>query len=107
MWEIFNDGALPYASKSNKEVADEVMNGAVIPQMDCPNDIYAQIVEPCLQPKAEDRPSFVTLLKTLEEITGSNANVSTSISVPQESTIYQNNAEGYSQVRGTYYYEKK
>lgn len=65
IWEIFNDGAVPYSSKSNREVAEYIKGGGKINQLKCSDDIY-KIILACTADLPEERPSFENLLQKLK-----------------------------------------
>jgi hypothetical protein len=53
----------------NQEVIQHVTEGGVPAQpKDCPARIYDQLLKPCFAFKADDRPSFSTLLRLLETL---------------------------------------
>lgn len=65
VWEIFNDGNIPFNYMSNKEVANAVPAGERLGKADCPDEVY-KILMKCWKQDPAERPSFEQLLKELE-----------------------------------------
>jgi len=79
VWEIFSFGALPYAGMATREVVDAVLQGVRLAKPDgCPDDIFTQIILPCLQANPEDRPTFRELYHKLESLFPSQQRTSSS-----------------------------
>ncbi|KXZ48810.1 hypothetical protein GPECTOR_25g394 [Gonium pectorale] len=58
MWEIFSDGAEPYASLSNEEAAAAIVAGEMLPRpKNCPHPVYSLMLD-CWRPDPAQRPSF-------------------------------------------------
>ena len=69
MWEVFENGRLPYPALSNAEVKEAVISGYRLP---CPVAIngYPQIynlMKSCWETNAELRPTFTELFDKLTE----------------------------------------
>lgn len=80
VWEIFSFGALPYAGMATREVVDAVLQGVRLAKPDgCPDDIFTQIILPCLQANPEDRPTFRELYHKLESLFPSQQRTSSSL----------------------------
>lgn len=68
LWEIFNDGALPWRELLVSEVQVLIRNFFQVPEQGlCPADIYLVIAE-CLRVNPDERPSFENVLNHLEII---------------------------------------
>uniref|UniRef100_A0A3B3U4K8 Tyrosine-protein kinase n=1 Tax=Poecilia latipinna TaxID=48699 RepID=A0A3B3U4K8_9TELE len=65
MWEIYNEGRLPYENRTNAEVVESLNAGLRLlkPRL-APNAVYS-LMEWCWKEKPEDRPSFAVLLHEL------------------------------------------
>ncbi|MEQ2309693.1 hypothetical protein AMECASPLE_001250 [Ameca splendens] len=65
MWEIYNEGRLPYENRSNTEVVESLNAGLRLlkPRL-APDSVYL-LMEWCWKEKPEDRPSFALLLHEL------------------------------------------
>ncbi|XP_053284568.1 tyrosine-protein kinase ITK/TSK [Pleuronectes platessa] len=65
MWEIYNEGRLPYENRSNTEVVESLNSGMRLlkPRM-APDAVY-QLMDWCWKEKPDDRPSFVQVLHEL------------------------------------------
>ncbi|GLI61355.1 hypothetical protein VaNZ11_003718 [Volvox africanus] len=58
MWEIFSNGAEPYASRSDIEAATSIINGDLLQRpKDCPHPVYA-LMQDCWRQDPAQRPSF-------------------------------------------------
>ncbi|GIL49207.1 hypothetical protein Vafri_5351 [Volvox africanus] len=58
MWEIFSNGAEPYANRSDIEVATAIVNGDLLQRpKDCPHPVYA-LMQDCWRQDPAQRPSF-------------------------------------------------
>ncbi len=68
MWEIFNDGIIPYPGMSNKEVITYVLDGHQLEKPSkCPQEVYELMLK-CWQIEPNQRPSFVDLNHSLKQI---------------------------------------
>ncbi|XP_060935786.1 tyrosine-protein kinase ITK/TSK [Limanda limanda] len=65
MWEIYNEGRLPYENRSNTEVVESLNSGMRLlkPRM-APDAVY-QLMDWCWKEKPDDRPSFAQVLHEL------------------------------------------
>ncbi|XP_061582367.1 tyrosine-protein kinase ITK/TSK [Cololabis saira] len=65
MWEVYNEGRLPYENRSNTEVVESLNAGLRLlkPRL-APESVHV-LMEWCWKEKAEDRPSFALLLHEL------------------------------------------
>uniref|UniRef100_A0A8D3CAD0 non-specific protein-tyrosine kinase n=1 Tax=Scophthalmus maximus TaxID=52904 RepID=A0A8D3CAD0_SCOMX len=61
MWEVYNEGRLPYENRTNAEVVESLNAGLRLlkPRL-APDDVYL-LMEWCWKEKPDDRPSFVML----------------------------------------------
>uniref|UniRef100_A0AAR2KWY5 Tyrosine-protein kinase n=1 Tax=Pygocentrus nattereri TaxID=42514 RepID=A0AAR2KWY5_PYGNA len=68
MWEVFSEGRIPFGSKSNVDVVEEVTQGGRLykPQK-CPTNIY-NIMFQCWHERPQGRPSFSQLLQRIKEV---------------------------------------
>ncbi|GIL73891.1 hypothetical protein Vretifemale_3998 [Volvox reticuliferus] len=58
MWEIFSNGAEPYANRSDIEAATAILNGDLLQRpKDCPHPVYA-LMQDCWRQDPAQRPSF-------------------------------------------------
>ncbi|EFJ42275.1 hypothetical protein VOLCADRAFT_47055, partial [Volvox carteri f. nagariensis] len=58
MWEIFSNGAEPYANRSDVEAAEAIVGGERLPRpKDCPHQVYA-LMRDCWHQDPARRPSF-------------------------------------------------
>jgi len=66
LWEIFEEGTIPYPQWDNATVVEEVgQKGTRLPKpKKCPDDIW-ELMQRCFATKAEDRPTFDEILKKL------------------------------------------
>lgn len=67
LWEIFNNGAVPWASETNQEAAELIISGSTLEQMKCPDMIF-QIISTCFLKDPNSRPSFEELYKQLHKL---------------------------------------
>nr|XP_022292756.1 proto-oncogene tyrosine-protein kinase ROS-like isoform X1 [Crassostrea virginica] len=66
-WEVLTFGQQPYQARTNIEVLHFVRSGGQLEQPEnCPQDIF-ELMRKCWCTSPEDRPSFSTILKQLEE----------------------------------------
>ncbi|KAL7863875.1 hypothetical protein AOLI_G00152950 [Acnodon oligacanthus] len=67
MWEVFSEGRIPFGSRSNVDVVEEVSQGGRLykPQK-CPPNIY-NIMFQCWHERPQGRPSFSQLLQRIKE----------------------------------------
>lgn len=66
IWEIFSFGQMPYPGMNNMEAIDRVLNGyRMSSPNNCPQSL-ASIMKRCWNEKAENRPSFLDMLKELK-----------------------------------------
>ncbi|KAG9269411.1 tyrosine-protein kinase TXK-like [Astyanax mexicanus] len=67
MWEVFSEGQIPFGSRSNTEVVEEITEGGRLyrPQKSPPN-IY-NIMFQCWHERPQGRPSFSELLQSIRE----------------------------------------
>ncbi|XP_072252167.1 tyrosine-protein kinase ITK/TSK [Leuresthes tenuis] len=68
MWEVYNEGRLPYENRSNSEVVESLNKGLrLLKPRFAPDSVYV-LMEWCWKEKPEDRPSFALLLHELASI---------------------------------------
>ncbi|XP_029368012.1 tyrosine-protein kinase ITK/TSK [Echeneis naucrates] len=69
MWEVYNEGRLPYENRTNAEVVESLSAGLRLlkPRL-APDTIY-QLMEWCWKEKPDDRPTFALLLHELASLT--------------------------------------
>ena len=68
LWELFAKGSMPYVGMSNGETSQKVIEGYRLPQPpSCPDDIYKLMLS-CWNAEPEKRPSFSSILVSLNEI---------------------------------------
>jgi len=72
LYEIFTRGGNPYAGLSNAEVVERVLDGYRLPKPKGCNDEVYEVMKNCWAENPQDRPNFVLITKTLEEILGRN-----------------------------------
>ncbi|KAM4586721.1 tyrosine-protein kinase ITK/TSK [Fundulus diaphanus] len=65
MWEIYNEGRLPYENRSNAEVVESLNAGMRLLKPRLAPDQVHMLMEWCWKEKPEDRPSFALLLHEL------------------------------------------
>lgn len=81
-WEVLTFGQQPYQARTNIEVLHFVRSGGQLEQPEnCPQDIF-ELMKKCWCTSPEDRPSFSTILKQLEEFHKSCAVLLTDYIVP-------------------------
>ncbi|KAK6182466.1 hypothetical protein SNE40_010151 [Patella caerulea] len=67
LWEIFSLGHMPYPGCSNEEVMQSVtVGGRLTPPDGCPATVY-EIMNYCWSGLAEERPTFTTLVSSVEK----------------------------------------
>ncbi|XP_035505464.1 tyrosine-protein kinase ITK/TSK [Scophthalmus maximus] len=68
MWEVYNEGRLPYENRTNAEVVESLNAGLRLlkPRL-APDDVYL-LMEWCWKEKPDDRPSFAHLLHQLASL---------------------------------------
>lgn len=68
MWEVMSYGERPYWTWSNQDVIKAIEKGYRLPApMDCPEAIH-QLMLDCWQKERSHRPSFVSIVKTLDKL---------------------------------------
>nr|XP_019941595.1 PREDICTED: tyrosine-protein kinase ITK/TSK [Paralichthys olivaceus] len=65
MWEIFNEGRLPYENRSNTEVVESLNAGLRLLKPRLAPDAVYMLMEWCWKEKPDDRPSFAHVLHEL------------------------------------------
>nr|XP_046262891.1 tyrosine-protein kinase ITK/TSK [Scatophagus argus] len=69
MWEVYNEGRLPYENRTNTEVVESLNSGLRLLKPRLAPDAVHLLMEWCWKEKPEDRPSFALLLHELASIT--------------------------------------
>lgn len=65
LWEIFNDGQIPYHWHSdNTEAYKAIVGGEILPKASCPDEIF-DLAKSCWEEEPEQRPSFSAILSAL------------------------------------------
>eukprot|EP00055_Hartaetosiga_balthica_P015802 m.96159 g.96159 ORF g.96159 m.96159 type:complete len:597 (+) comp8963_c0_seq3:70-1860(+) len=69
LWEIVTFGKIPYPLMPNEDVMDQVCddNYTMPKPKDCPDDLF-EIMSNCWEFEPNERPSFITLFKTLHSM---------------------------------------
>lgn len=85
--EMYQDGAQPYGKWKNGVLVAKVLGGFQHAQPEnCPEEVYVQILLPCLANDAASRPSFETLLVRLNtEVSNVQAAANMHARAPQAS----------------------
>uniref|UniRef100_A0A8C4EEW2 non-specific protein-tyrosine kinase n=1 Tax=Dicentrarchus labrax TaxID=13489 RepID=A0A8C4EEW2_DICLA len=65
MWEVYNEGRLPYENRTNAEVVESLSSGLRLLKPRLAPDSVHLLMEWCWKEKPEDRPSFALLLHEL------------------------------------------
>ncbi|XP_070692396.1 tyrosine-protein kinase ITK/TSK [Pempheris klunzingeri] len=65
MWEVFNEGRLPYENRSNAEVVESLNTGLRLLKPRLAPDAVHLLMEWCWKEKPEDRPTFTLLVHEL------------------------------------------
>ncbi|XP_035017316.2 tyrosine-protein kinase ITK/TSK [Hippoglossus stenolepis] len=65
MWEIYNEGRLPYENRSNTEVVESLNAGLRLLKPRLAPDAVYQLMDWCWKEKPDDRPSFAHVLHEL------------------------------------------
>ncbi|XP_031713551.1 tyrosine-protein kinase ITK/TSK isoform X2 [Anarrhichthys ocellatus] len=68
MWEVYNEGRLPYENRSNGEVVESLNKGLRLLKPRLAPDAIHLLMEWCWKEKPEDRPSFTLLLHELASL---------------------------------------
>ncbi|XP_071313577.1 tyrosine-protein kinase ITK/TSK [Trachinotus anak] len=68
MWEVYNEGRLPYENRSNAEVVESLNTGLRLLKPRLAPDAVYLLMEWCWKEKPDDRPSFALLLHELASI---------------------------------------
>ncbi|XP_068442027.1 tyrosine-protein kinase ITK/TSK [Clinocottus analis] len=68
MWEVYNEGRLPYENHSNIEVVESLTKGLRLLKPRLAPDAIHMLMEWCWKEKPEDRPSFALLLHELASL---------------------------------------
>ncbi|XP_039975422.1 tyrosine-protein kinase ITK/TSK isoform X2 [Xiphias gladius] len=68
MWEVYNEGRLPYENRSNAEVVESLNAGLRLLKPRLAPDAVYLLMEWCWKEKPEDRPSFALLLHELASL---------------------------------------
>ncbi|KAF1384254.1 hypothetical protein PFLUV_G00116430 [Perca fluviatilis] len=68
MWEVYNEGRLPYENRTNGEVVESLNSGLRLLKPRLAPDAVHQLMEWCWKEKPEDRPSFAVLLHQLASL---------------------------------------
>uniref|UniRef100_A0A8C7WN60 non-specific protein-tyrosine kinase n=1 Tax=Oryzias sinensis TaxID=183150 RepID=A0A8C7WN60_9TELE len=70
MWEVYNEGRLPYENRSNSEVVESLNAGLRLLKPRLASDAVYMLMDWCWKEKPDDRPSFALLLHELSELSG-------------------------------------
>ncbi|KAL6117927.1 itk [Pungitius sinensis] len=68
MWEVYNEGRLPYENHSNAEVVESLNKGLRLLKPRLAPEAIHGLMEWCWKEKPEDRPSFALLLRELPSL---------------------------------------
>uniref|UniRef100_A0A671Z231 Tyrosine-protein kinase n=1 Tax=Sparus aurata TaxID=8175 RepID=A0A671Z231_SPAAU len=68
MWEVYNEGRLPYENRSNAEVVESLNSGLRLLKPRLAPDAVYLLMEWCWKEKPEDRPTFALLLHELASV---------------------------------------
>uniref|UniRef100_A0A4W6CJ04 Tyrosine-protein kinase n=1 Tax=Lates calcarifer TaxID=8187 RepID=A0A4W6CJ04_LATCA len=68
MWEVYNEGRLPYENRTNAEVVESLNKGLRLLKPRLAPDSVHLLMEWCWKEKPEDRPSFAILLHELASL---------------------------------------
>uniref|UniRef100_A0A8C4EEC3 non-specific protein-tyrosine kinase n=1 Tax=Dicentrarchus labrax TaxID=13489 RepID=A0A8C4EEC3_DICLA len=68
MWEVYNEGRLPYENRTNAEVVESLSSGLRLLKPRLAPDSVHLLMEWCWKEKPEDRPSFALLLHELASL---------------------------------------
>ncbi|KAM8907931.1 tyrosine-protein kinase ITK/TSK isoform 2-T3 [Spinachia spinachia] len=68
MWEVYNEGRLPYENHSNVEVVESLNKGLRLLKPRLAPEAIHRLMEWCWKEKPEDRPSFALLLQDLPSL---------------------------------------
>uniref|UniRef100_A0A3B4U7L1 Tyrosine-protein kinase n=1 Tax=Seriola dumerili TaxID=41447 RepID=A0A3B4U7L1_SERDU len=68
MWEVYNEGRLPYENRSNAEVVESLNTGLRLLKPRLAPDAVYLLMEWCWKEKPDDRPSFALLLHELASL---------------------------------------
>ncbi|KAF3838075.1 hypothetical protein F7725_009843 [Dissostichus mawsoni] len=68
MWEVYNEGRLPYDNRSNVEVVESLNMGLRLMKPRLAPDAVHLLMEWCWKEKPEDRPSFALLVHELASV---------------------------------------
>ncbi|CAM4587159.1 unnamed protein product [Eretmochelys imbricata] len=68
MWEVFSEGKIPYESRTNAEVVEEINAGLRLYKPKLASKAIYELMSSCWNARKEDRPPFSTLLYQLSEI---------------------------------------
>ncbi len=66
MWEIFSQGATPYAGLTNSKAREMIEAGYRMPAPDGMPDVIYQLMARCWQYESEQRPRFSEIYSELE-----------------------------------------
>mmetsp|Transcript_23883 Transcript_23883/g.33477 ORF Transcript_23883/g.33477 Transcript_23883/m.33477 type:complete len:928 (-) Transcript_23883:126-2909(-) len=95
LWEIFENGSLPYRGMGNNEATEAVINGYRLPKPNrCPDSVYVLMMQ-CWAEEPSDRPSFDEICNKLNEILKTEQFDEAPPKVPadNENTFYANRTE--------------
>ncbi|KAM9850330.1 tyrosine-protein kinase ITK/TSK [Aulostomus maculatus] len=68
MWEVYNEGRLPYENRTNNEVVESLNAGLRLLKPRLAPEAVHLLMEWCWKEKPEDRPSFALLLHELASL---------------------------------------
>ncbi|KAK2849400.1 hypothetical protein Q5P01_009234 [Channa striata] len=68
MWEVYNEGRLPYENRSNSEVVESLNAGLRLLKPRMAPDAIHELMEWCWKEKPEDRPSFALVVHELASL---------------------------------------
>jgi len=68
IYEVFDDGIVPYHLKSNEQVMEMVCNGEILPKPINGSDEVYEIMKKCMKMKRIERPSFETLIPDIQNL---------------------------------------
>jgi len=93
VWEIFEFGKLPFATMSNQEALEHILQGNRLPRpTKCPDSVY-DLLQCCWRYNPVERPTFTWIYLKISEILAEHTQISVEQEVKARQDALQDNLE--------------